>query len=170
MIEQEIIEIIKNEIAYNHSEACEYPNVKLTVALEDFLELHNKQERELKIKNEYLQLIHDIAFDYDGFNTVESLKGLINELVDYANKAYANDDISVIYTGGCNKQYNILHEEIPQVIQNEMATDDKNLKPILEVLSLAKPQIDKNEEITAILDLEDLKSLDYLYKLYKNKN
>ena len=50
------------------------------------------------------------------------------------------------------------------------SVDDKNLKPILEVLSLAKPQIDKNEEITAILDLEDLKSLDYLYKLYKNKN
>lgn len=49
MIEQEIIEIIKNEIEYNHSEACEYPNVKLTVALEDFLKLYNKQEEELKI-------------------------------------------------------------------------------------------------------------------------
>lgn len=48
--------------------------------------------------------------------------------------------------------------------------DDENLKPIVEVLNLAKPQIDNNEEITAILDLEDLKSLDYLYKLYKNKN
>lgn len=169
MVEQEIIQIIKNEIEYNHSKICEYPNVKLTVALEDFLKLYNKQERELKIKDEYLKLIYYMGFDYDGYNKVESLKGLIDELVDYANKAYANDDISVIYTGGCNKQYNILCEEIPQVIQNEIATDDKDLKPILEVLSLAKPQIDKNEEITAILDLEDLKSLDYLYKQYKNK-
>lgn len=138
--------------------------------IDEIIKLIEKQERELKIKNEYLRLIYDKGFDYDGYNKVESLKGLIDELVDYANKAYANDDISVIYTGGCNKQYNILHEEIPQVIQNEITTDDKDLKPILEVLSLAKPQIDKNEEITAILDLEDLKSLDYLYKLYKNKN
>lgn len=170
MSEEKIIEIIKEKIEYNHSELCEYPDVEFTNALEKLLKLYNKQERELKIKNEYLRLIYDKGFDYDGYNKAESLKGLIDELVDYANKAYKNDDISVIYTGGCNKQYNILHEEVLQTIQNEIATDDKDLKPILKVLSLAKPQIDNNEEITAILDLEDLKSLDYLYKLYKNKN
>lgn len=131
--------------------------------LETVLNLVEQQERELKIKDEYLQLIHDIAFDYDGFNTVESLKELIDELVGLVNKAYKNDDKSVIYTGaGGNNRYNILHE----LIEGE----EENLKPIVEVLNLAKPQIDNNEEVTAILDLEDLKSLDYLYKQYKNKN
>lgn len=33
------------------------------------------------IKNQY---IIDYGFDYDGFNKVESLKGLIDMLVDYA--------------------------------------------------------------------------------------
>ena len=32
-----------------------------------------------------LQLLTDIALDYDGFNNVESLKGLIDEIVRYAN-------------------------------------------------------------------------------------
>lgn len=79
--------------------------------IEEIINLIEQQERELKIKNEYLQLIHDIAFDYDGFNTVESLKELIDELVDLVNKAYKNDDKSVIYEGG-NNGYNILHELI----------------------------------------------------------
>ena len=36
-------------------------------------------ERQLKIKNEYLKMIYAIGYDYDGFNTVESLKQLIDE-------------------------------------------------------------------------------------------
>ena len=35
----------------------------------------------------YLELIWAIGYDYDGFNTVDSLKDLIDELVEYANKA-----------------------------------------------------------------------------------
>jgi hypothetical protein len=37
--------------------------------------------------DEYLELIHDLAYDYDGCRTIESLKSLIDEIVDYANKA-----------------------------------------------------------------------------------
>lgn len=37
-------------------------------------------QRELDIKNEALKLIKDIAFDYDGFNDIDSLKGLIDDL------------------------------------------------------------------------------------------
>ena len=40
-------------------------------------------ERKLKIKNEYLGLICDFGYDYDGCNTVESLKELIDELVNF---------------------------------------------------------------------------------------
>ena len=81
------------------------------------MKLYNEQKRQLKIKNEYLQLISDIAYDYDGLNTVESLKQLIDELVDYANKAYKNDDKSIAYFGsGKNggRIFNILHEEIKE--------------------------------------------------------
>ena len=34
-----------------------------------------------------IQYIIDYGFDYDGFNTVESLKGLIDMMVDYAINA-----------------------------------------------------------------------------------
>ena len=37
-------------------------------------------QKELDIKNEALKLIKDIAFDYDGFNDINSLKGLIDDL------------------------------------------------------------------------------------------
>lgn len=36
---------------------------------------------------EYLELLCDIAVDYDGCNTVESLKNLVDELKGYAHKA-----------------------------------------------------------------------------------
>jgi hypothetical protein len=35
-------------------------------------------------KNEAFQLIIDLGDDYDGFNTVDSLKALIDELVEIA--------------------------------------------------------------------------------------
>lgn len=41
---------------------------------------------ELETAYNYLELICDIAIDYDGFNTVESLKELIDEMASYAKK------------------------------------------------------------------------------------
>lgn len=40
-----------------------------------------------KSADEWLELIHDIAYDYDGYRTVEGLKSLIDEMSDYAHKA-----------------------------------------------------------------------------------
>lgn len=37
--------------------------------------------------DEWLELIHDIAVDYDGCCTAEGLKSLIDEMADYASKA-----------------------------------------------------------------------------------
>lgn len=37
--------------------------------------------------DEWLELINDISYDYDGYNTVEGLKEHIDELVDMANNA-----------------------------------------------------------------------------------
>lgn len=36
---------------------------------------------------EYLELILDIAYDYDGQNTINGLKELIKEMKQYASKA-----------------------------------------------------------------------------------
>lgn len=70
-------------------------------------------ERKLKIKNEYLGLICDFGYDYDGCNTVESLKELIDELVDLAKKGLKNDDKSIMYMSADLKtNYNILRERI----------------------------------------------------------
>ena len=69
-------------------------------------------ERENKILKGYLELISDLAYDYDGCNTIESLKDLIDELRNYANLALKLDtDFVVLYMNG-NKHFNILGEEL----------------------------------------------------------
>lgn len=47
----------------------------------------NGIELDMPTADELLQDICDIGFDYDGFNTVESLKELIDELVEMAMEA-----------------------------------------------------------------------------------
>lgn len=47
-------------------------------------------KRKIENKDNWCQLIADIGFDYDGFNQVDSLKSLIDELVRYA--LYSRDD------------------------------------------------------------------------------
>lgn len=69
-------------------------------------------ERQIKIKDEYCQLIINLGFDYDGFNTVDSLKGLIDELVSYAKRAIECDDKEAIYVNGKGERDNILGEPI----------------------------------------------------------
>ena len=71
-------------------------------------------ERQIEIKDKWCHLIIDLGFDYDGLNTVESLKGLIDELVDYAHKAIICDDASVAYVGADDKKSNILLENIKE--------------------------------------------------------
>lgn len=74
---------------------------------------NNKLKRKIYIKNEYAKLIIDLAFGYDGFNTVEGLKGLIDELSNIAKLIINSDDKKVIYIDGKDK-YNILHEKISE--------------------------------------------------------
>ena len=65
-------------------------------------------KRQIEIKNNYLDLIYCIGYDYDGCNSVKSLKELIDELVDLAAKGIKNDDKSEMYMGGKN----ILFEQV----------------------------------------------------------
>ena len=69
-------------------------------------------DEQIKLKNAYCQLIVDLGFDYDGYNSVESLRLLIDELVGYAQKAIDNDDKTAIYVDEDGHEQNILLEDI----------------------------------------------------------
>ena len=69
------------------------------------------QERNIKVMQKYLELIYDLGVDYDGCNTIEGLKGLIDELMEYVYYSRICDTTKPIYINQ-DKRYNILHEEI----------------------------------------------------------
>ena len=50
----------------------------------------NKEAQErIRMALDKIQLLIDIGFDYDGYNDVESLKMIIDELVSYARDSRA---------------------------------------------------------------------------------
>lgn len=73
--------------------------------------MYKKLKRTLKLKDAYLQLIQDISFDYDGYNTVDDLKSLIKELNEYAHLGLIEDDKTVFYKDK-KGTYNILFEGV----------------------------------------------------------
>ena len=60
-----------------------------------FVDIHevvrkNKEAQErIRMALDKIQLLIDIGFDYDGYNDVESLKMIIDELVSYARDSRA---------------------------------------------------------------------------------
>lgn len=73
---------------------------------------YEKLKRQIAIKDEYMKLIIALGFDYDGWNSVENLKELIDELVDLAKSGIKSDDKKVMYGDLNNDSYNILGEKI----------------------------------------------------------
>lgn len=67
----------------------------------------------IEIMEKYFELIIDLGFDYDGCNSIESLKGLIDELVHLAILGRGCNTSEPIYING-NKKYNIIHEELKE--------------------------------------------------------
>ena len=61
------------------------------------------QKNKIDNKDDWCQLIADIGFDYDGCNTIESLKVLIDELVRYALNSRDNYDYEEILKGDSNE-------------------------------------------------------------------
>ena len=61
------------------------------------------QKNKIDNKDKWCQLIVDIGFDYDGCNAIESLKGLIDELVRYALNSRDNYDYEEILKGDSNE-------------------------------------------------------------------
>lgn len=76
--------------------------------------INGELRKSIQIKEEYLRLIADIGYDYDGCSEAESLKVLIDELVDLARRGLKEDTKSVVYIGGKGKKLNILREEIEE--------------------------------------------------------
>lgn len=72
-----------------------------------------KNDRTIKIKNEYLRVMYLLLLDYDGCKSPERLKELIDETTEYIKKAIKNDDKSVI-TVNSKKKFNILGEEVEE--------------------------------------------------------
>lgn len=52
-------------------------------------------ERQIRIKDAWCKLIHDIGFDYDGYRDAQNLMDLIDELVRYSQKAIACEETMV---------------------------------------------------------------------------
>lgn len=71
------------------------------------------KDRIIKIKDEYLKLIDFLLVDYDGCETVETLKELIDETRGYVHKALKNDDKAVI-AANSKKKFNILGEVVEE--------------------------------------------------------
>lgn len=63
-------------------------------------ELITKLEKENNNLKKWLSLIKEIGFDYDGYNDVENLKSIIDELVCYSRYALSNKDYDEWQSGG----------------------------------------------------------------------
>lgn len=85
---------------------------KLYDTIMKFLDERDELVKKVKIKDAYLQLIIDLAWNYDGFNDIDGLKGLIEELSGYAKMALKNDDKTPFYIGSNEENFNILDEII----------------------------------------------------------
>lgn len=84
-------------------------------------------EHQIKIKDAYCNMIYMLGVDYDGYETPEGLKSLIDELVALAKRAVKNDDKYAMYEGcgsqNSTKYYNILHEEVEKTKEDEDGED-----------------------------------------------
>ena len=67
----------------------------------------------IKIMENYLELIYDLGYDYDGLTEVGDLQDLINELCRYASLGRAYNITETIYENN-GKKYNILHKELKE--------------------------------------------------------
>jgi hypothetical protein len=83
-----------------------------------------KLRRKIKIKDAWAQAIKDCLYGYDGYeNSLEGLKGLVDEAIEKARKIINEDDKSIVYTG-VNKDnqpehHNILFEELKEFTKED---------------------------------------------------
>ena len=77
------------------------------------LEENEELKQQIIIMEKYFELIHNISFDYDGYNDVAGLKGVINELNRFANLGRACNTTEPIYESDGVK-FNILLQKLSE--------------------------------------------------------
>ena len=78
------------------------------------LQQENKElKQQIIIMEKYFELINNISFDYDGYNDVAGLKGVIDELNRFANLGRACNITEPIYESKGVK-FNILLQKLPE--------------------------------------------------------
>lgn len=83
----------------------------------------DKLKRQIEIKDKYLELMWFLGADYDGWDTADGLKSLIDNLMNLVKKAGNNDDKYAAYEGGNGKYFNILYEEVEK--ENDNGEDNR---------------------------------------------
>ena len=75
---------------------------------------NEKLKQSIVILENYLELIHDLGYDYDGLKYEYELKGLIDEMVRFSSLGRAYNTTEEIYVDGKGKSFNILGEELKE--------------------------------------------------------
>ena len=116
MSEEEIkaIHLLQSYAGMTHKLTDNQGRPKLDQAIEKVLNLIDKLQRQIKIKDNYFDMIYFVGADYDGYKKAKDLKSVIDDLVDYAIKGKNNDDKSQMYMNGSGKHENILFEGIKE--------------------------------------------------------
>ena len=73
-------------------------------------------ERNLAIKEAYIEMIIDKCIGYDGNTTYKGMKDLADEILIYAKLARDNNDKEICFIDGHNKGYNIIKELVKEDI------------------------------------------------------
>lgn len=96
-------------------------DTKLVGRVKALLNENEEKGKEIKrlkqsivILENYLELIHDLGYDYDGLKYEYELKGLIDEMVRFASLGRAYNTTEEIYVDGKGKSFNILGEELKE--------------------------------------------------------
>jgi len=104
----------KDVLTYKEQdEYKEYLNTIIETITKEKDKKIEKLNKQVQIMEKYFELIIDLGYDYDGFNNVEDLKGLIDTLCKYASLGRACNTTESIYVNR-DKHYNILNEELKE--------------------------------------------------------
>ncbi len=86
-------------------------DTKLVGRIKALLDENEQNKQKIVIMERYFELIHDLGYDYDGFEKANDLKRLIDELVRYASLGRVCNTTEPMFVHQ-GKDYNILMEEI----------------------------------------------------------
>lgn len=114
----------QNNREYRSKFLKEFQKEYNTSTYPDYDEIYKRYDKLLKenerlkksiiIMEKYLELIHDLGYDYDGLNYEHDLKGLIDEMVRFASLGRACNIAEEIYVDNKGKPLNILGEELKE--------------------------------------------------------